>query len=85
MATQEREPTWCHDCGCYSFRDEWATSGVGLPNDTCPVCGDLWPFNGYGPKARWDDGYDVADDDERVPLNLDELFLYALTRHNVYG
>ena len=43
------EPVWCHHCGTYSFAKEWTTSGLGFPNDTCPVCGDSYPGHMDGP------------------------------------
>lgn len=52
-----REVAWCHDCGTYSFLDEWLISpiGGGIP-DACPVCGEWWPA-GEGP---------ITDPDERL-------------------
>ena len=43
-----REPVWCHECGCYSFEDEWETSGFGFEKDICPLCGEVFPSM-YGP------------------------------------
>jgi hypothetical protein len=33
----------------YSFEDEWVQT-FEEPHDTCPECGDLWPYNGEGPE-----------------------------------
>jgi len=35
-----RYPVWCHDCGGWSFLDEWGEDGGG-GFSVCPACGDL--------------------------------------------
>lgn len=42
----DREPVWCHHCGCYSFEDEWGHCFPDDPDpipDICPVCDDHFP------------------------------------------
>ncbi len=44
-----RDPVWCHDCGCWSFLDEWGQTPWGVEPDICPVCGSTFPAIADGP------------------------------------
>lgn len=51
-----RDPVWCHDCGTYTFLDEWGDSSVGVA-DVCPKCGSVFPAVVGGP---------ILDEEDRV-------------------